>query len=166
VRRSFIDHPGEAVVQHFYDQADHLGHSVDVTLPPDAWRHAAHWLFGHVYTLGGGKRPSAGSAGLKAHQRVQAAVNERRRHPAFIKAGILGTSNEILPGWRGRTVVAFRDDEPHPTSVFVIMVPHTTDYQGSKITYWEPSSPADLECSEELCDERLHIPFGHQASQV
>lgn len=166
VRRAFLNHPGEAVVQHFYDQAEHLGHSVDITLPPDAWHHAVYWLFSHVYTLGGGKHPTAGSAGMKAHQRVQRAVNERRTHPAFRGAAVLGTDTTVLTGWRGRTVAPFRYQEPHPTATFVLLLPEPAIYKGSRITVWRPHVPADVACSEELADERLHVPFGHDAPDV
>lgn len=166
VRRAFANHPGEAIVERFYDEATQLGHSVDVTLPADAWLHAARWLFANVYTMGGGKHPSAGSAGIKAHQRVQKAVNERRRHPAFLEAGVLGIDHTVLTGWRGRTVVPFRLDEPHPTSVFVLLVPTPVLYKEERVTVWTPRPAGDVSCSEELADEGLHVPFGHNTANV
>jgi hypothetical protein len=166
VRRAFVDHPGEEIVDEFFEEANRLGHSVDVTLPPDAWHHASRWLFRNVYTVGGGKRPSAGSAGIKAHQRVQRAVNDRRRHPAFMETGVLGIDHTVLTAWRGRKIAPFRFDEPHPTAAFTLMVPVPVRYKGERVTVWKPFAPEQVECSEKLADERLHVPFGHEATKV
>lgn len=168
VRRAFVGHPGEALVQHWFDEAKQLGFSFDLTMSPEAWLMASKWLFRNVYTSGGGVAPSAGSAGQKAHKRVQTAINQRRMHPAFSGSAVLGTDKTRLTGWQAPgKVCAFWEDCAHPSTRFVILIPTPAKWKNEKVTLWSPFTPDQLSgATDELSEESAHICFAHEATEV
>ena len=168
VRRAFVGHPAEALVQHWFDEATQAGFSFDLTMSPEAWLHASKWLFRNIYTHRGGIAPRAGSAGQKAHKRVQTAINERRMHPAFKGSALLGTHREVLTGWRGPgQVCAFWEDCGHPSTQFVLLLPTPGRYKGERVTSWKPFTPQQVSgATDELAEESAHVCFCHQPAEV
>lgn len=167
VRQAFDGHRCEALIEKWFNEAGTAGFSVDITMSPEAWLYAAEWMFRNLYSVGGSGTRQAGSAGLKAHQRVQRAINERRLHPAFRGSSLLGTDRSVLTGWEAPgKICAFWQDCGHPSSRFVILLPVPGKYKGERVTSWQPFQPAQLSGADELADERVHVCFAHEAPEV
>lgn len=168
VRRAFNGHPGEILVERWFNDADTAGFSVDIVMSPEAWLFAAKWLYQNIYTSGGGVAPRAGSASQKAHRRVQTAINQRRMHPAFKGSAVLGVDKTVLTGWRGPgQICAFWEDCGHPSTQFVLLLPTPAYYKKERVTMWTPFLPSQVSgATDELAEESVHVLFCHQPSEV
>jgi hypothetical protein len=168
VRRAFVGHPREDLIEKWYDEADTAGFSVDIVMSPEAWLFASKWLYRNIYTSGGGVTPTAGSAGQKAHQRVQRAINQRRTHPAFNNSAALGTEKTMLTGWQAPgQICAFWEDCGHPSSRFVLLLPTPAKYKDEKVTMWSPFTPDQVSgATDELSQESVHVCFCHETTEI